>query len=303
MSEAYSQATATIIRGDCPTNYTHIANSLIDDQALTPDAGFVLVWLLSKPPHWRVNPVAIANRFDIGVKKVWKILNLLVSSGYVSRTQERGEGHKFKSYIYRVFGTLEARKAWEAENETDSVPHSQKGSTDNSQEKTALPKTAVRKMGALVTNESSNSLRSEEKSADAGASAPSVSKQIWEEGKDLLSQASSQTNPSIIGKWLKRVPTPEGKGKLLGMIRAAAGAGTADPVSYVSAALAKDFPPLPEAKTFASDKWAIIHKATIRTRDWSSAWGPPPGKKGCHMPPQFITNELIAALSARKIAA
>ena len=126
---------------------------------------------------------------------------------------------------------------------------------------------------------------------------------FWKEGRELLSQAPSPANSSIIGKWLKRIPTPEGKKKLRAMMRAAVEAGTADPAAYVTAALAKEFPPPPDVKTFDAAKWGWIVKAAIKTCDWSSAWGPPPGKKGCLMPAHLITTELTAALSARKIAA
>ena len=147
------------------------------------------------------------------------------------------------------------------------------------------------------------STKEQSASAEAGAAAPSVSKLIWDEGKNLLNTSSSQPNPSIIGRWLKRTASHEAKEKLLGMIRAAAKAGTGDPVGYVTAALNREFPPPVDPKTFDPATWKRNAQAALKTKAWSAAWGPKPGAKGCLMPAQFVTAELIRALPERRIAA
>ena len=141
-------------------------------------------------------------------------------------------------------------------------------------------------------------------SSEAGADSPSISKEVWKEGFDLLKTTSPNPNRSIIGKWLKRASTrKDGKESLLGIIRAAAKAGTLDPVAYVTKAVDSEFGPLPQPQKFDTPTWQRNIIAAINTQDWPQAWGPLPGKKGCLIPPELITAELTTALAGWKAAA
>jgi hypothetical protein len=71
------------------------------------------------------------------------------------------------------------------------------------------------------------------------------------------------------------------KQTLLGIVRAARLAGTGDPVAYVTRALSEALPPPPDPKAFTTDDWTIRLQAAINTKQWSPAWGAPPGKRGC----------------------
>jgi hypothetical protein len=147
------------------------------------------------------------------------------------------------------------------------------------------------------------STKEDSASREACAEAPSATAKIWKEGRDLLNASSSKPSPSIIGKWLKRTITPEAKEKLLAMISAARNAGTDDPVGYVTAALNRECPAPADPKSLDLITWQRNAQAALKTKAWSSAWGPAPGLKGCLMPSNLITPELIRALSERRIAA
>jgi hypothetical protein len=86
------------------------------------------------------------------------------------------------------------------------------------------------------------------------------------------------------------------KKELLAAVRAAARAGTPEPIKYVEAVLRK-YPVPPDPRTFTAADWQRKVQAAIKTRQWARDWGPPPGKRGCHVPPELITQQLQSALS------
>ena len=281
-------------------SFAVIPNITANDEQLSIDALGMLVFLLGKPNDWQVNIANLRKRFGIGRDRVYAILKELEGAGYMQKSQpKRGSNHRFSAVEYTVFDTPEAAKS---ENIEEPLPENTDAGISMTYGEAASVSAVYGKHGHIQKKDSTKP-SSKVNSAEAGAEAPSVTSKIWKEGRALLKQSPSPANPSIIGKWLKRVPTPEGKEKLRAMMRAAVEAGTSDPVGYVTAALAKEYPLPPDAKTFDAAKWGWIAKAAIKTQDWSSAWGPVPGKKGCMMPPHLITTELTAALSARKIAA
>ena len=281
-------------------SFAVVPNITANDSQLSIDALGLLVFLLSKPNDWQVNVANLRKRFEIGRDRVYAILKQLETAGYVRKSQsKKSKSNQFCTVEYIVFDTQEAAKSDEID---EPLPENTDAGISIAYEEAASVFPVSGKQGRIQKTDITKPIEGE-KSANAGASAPSETSQIWKEGRELLKQSPSQANLSIIGRWLKRVPTPEGKAKLRAMMRAAVEAGTGDPVSYVTAALAKEFPPLPSAKTFDVAKWQLIQRAAIKTKDWSEAWGPPPGRKGCAMPQHLVTNELTAALSARKIAA
>lgn len=281
-------------------SFAVIPNVTANDHQLSIDALGMLVFLLSKPNDWQVNVANLRKRFGIGRDRVYAILRQLETAGYVRKTQPKsGQTKQFCAVEYIVFDTPEAAKSEELPK---PLPENTDAGVSMAYEEAASGFAVSGKQGHIQKTESTKPLRGEN-SAEAGAGAPSETSKIWKEGRELLKQSSSQANPSIIGKWLKRVPTAEGKSKLLAMIRAAKEAGTADPVGYVTAALGKEYPPLPDYRKIGPLAWERNQRAAIKTKSWSETWGPPPGKKGCAMPQHLITTELTAALGARKIAA
>jgi hypothetical protein len=141
-------------------------------------------------------------------------------------------------------------------------------------------------------------------SREGGAKAPSISSQIWTEALNLLSQCafSDPQKRSLVGKWQKRTPTELAKKELLAAVRSATRAGTPDPVGYIEGALRK-YPVPRDPVTFSQADWQRNVRAAIKTKQWPPNWGPAPGKRGCRVPHELITPELIGALNQRRIAA
>jgi hypothetical protein len=277
-----------------------IPNLTANDEQLTAEALGLLVYLLAKPSDWQVSVENLRKRFGMGRNRAYSILSQLENAGYVQKRQGRNVGsNRFKNVEYVVFDSPEAAK-----EHLDTEPLPQNRDAEKPQEKAASRFTVYGKQGHILKTDITKP-PSEERSAssEASASPPSVSKQIWDEGRDLLKTSIKEIDPSIVGKWLKRVPTPSGKEKLLAMIRAARSAGTADPVSYVTAALNREFPPPPDPGAFTPETWARNVQAAIKCRQWSETWGPAPGKKGCKLPMAMITPALTQALQTRRIAA
>lgn len=78
------------IRDEQP--YTVFSNDLLNDETLSADALGVLVYLLSKPGNWRVLPGPLGKRFGCGRDKIYRIMNELIVAGYAQRFQDRDGG-------------------------------------------------------------------------------------------------------------------------------------------------------------------------------------------------------------------
>lgn len=324
-----------IIRRKHTGSFAVIPNATANDDRLAADSLGVLAYLLTKPSDWTVLVADIRKRFGIGRNRVYAILKELAATGYVQRTQARTDAAKqFTAIEYVVYdmpqpekpsvgngdmvSPMEETRATEPQPENpvaaspeaksgviiEPLPENREAGSVWGNGEAASPFTVYGKRAHILKTDSTKSPSERNSAPDgAGATAPSVSAKVWKEGLDLLNALPSKPNRSIIGKWLKRTPSEEGKEKLLGMIRAAAKAGTGDPVGYVTAAINREYPPPPNPKTFDAVTWHRNHDAAIKTMAWSSAWGPPPGKKGCLMPPELITRQLTQALATRRIAA
>lgn len=307
-----------IIRRKHSGNFAVIPNATADDERLAADTLGTLVYLLAKPEDWKVIVADIRRRFGIGRNRVYAIMLELEDAGYVRRFQNRSAHSQFSSIEYHVFDCPQALAGSAdipvegdvAGNEPfPGPPLPQNGDTVKTQQNTvslfsASPSTASPKRGHILNTKSTNSLRGKKPSAEAGEVSPSINQEVWKEGFDLLKTTSPNPNRSIIGKWLKRASTKkDGREKLLAVIRAAAKAGTLDPVAYIAKAVDSEFGPLPQPKKFDAPTWQRNIIAAIKTKDWPQAWGPLPGMKGCLVPPELITAELTTALAGWKAAA
>lgn len=98
----------SIIRSDPPTaNFTIIRNELIADTRLSVQARMVMIYLLSKPDTWQVNPAQLAtiadnSRIPFKGRAVYAALNELIDAGYIKRQVVRGErgiaAHRYTVY-------------------------------------------------------------------------------------------------------------------------------------------------------------------------------------------------------------
>ncbi|HUQ37039.1 MAG TPA: helix-turn-helix domain-containing protein [Aestuariivirga sp.] len=302
-----------IIKRKHAGSYAVIPNSVSNDDRLKADTLGALVYLLAKPEDWKVSIADIGKRFGIGRDRVYVIMQELEAAGYVKRAQNRASRSQFSSIEYHVFDCPQSNVV--EEEIPQNEPFLESPLTENQEavkpQQNTISGLAVYgatvsgKSGRILSTDLTNtSSKGNSASVEAGADTPSVSKEVWNEGIELLKTTSPNPNRSIIGKWLKRTETKkDGKEKLLAMIRAAVKAGTLDPIAYVSKALDTEFGQLPQPKQFDAVTWHRNIQAAINTKDWSPAWGPPPGKKGCLIPPELITAQLTSALAGWKAAA
>lgn len=292
-----------IIRRKHSGNFAVVPNRTANDESLKADTLGVLVYLLAKPQDWKVSISDLRKRFDMGRNRVYAILQELTEAGYVEKVQNRAdETNRFTAVEYHVFDC--PQKAGEtSDTEVDPEPLPEIGEPEKPQQIPASPFSAsplpvMRKSGNILkTDLTKPSSKDNSASVEASADAPSVSKMVWKEGKELLHSAHSKPNPSIIGKWLKRTVADDAKHKLLEIIRGAARAGTADPIGYVTATLNRDFPLPADPAGFDHATWHRKVQAAIRTRAWAEEWGPAPGRRGCKVPADLINPVLLAALA------
>lgn len=256
-----------IIRAERRRSFTTVSNEVIGDERLGCDALGVLVYLLSKPDHWTAQPGELRKRFGFGKDKAYKILNELIEAGYAKRVEGRDE-------MGRVTGTDYLISEQAASGYSDPVP-----------EKPHAENTDLSKDGDLVNTVPNGT----------GASAPkTITKLIWEEGVQLLTEHSfgKPVNRSLVGRWCSQAKDdPE---KLLNIIRTARENGTQDPIAYISAALDKQFGKPPDPKKFSAEDWSHRLTVAVKKRQWSKTWGPPPGAKGCMVPPDLVTPDVVA---------
>lgn len=131
-----------------------------------------------------------------------------------------------------------------------------------------------------------------------GAIAP-TSKLVWDEAIALLSPYFPESRyRSLIGRWAKRTRLGDHPDALYSVIMAAKRAGTADPVSYIEAALAKSHPPPPDPSKLSETEWGFRIKAAIHHKQWDRDWGPKPGEPKCHVPPSLVTPQLLTAVGS-----
>jgi hypothetical protein len=83
--------TTLINRTPSTSNFTILNNAIANDESLSSTATSILVYLISKPPHWRFNANDIKRRFNIGLNKVYKCMRELIQAGYAvyKRTQSK----------------------------------------------------------------------------------------------------------------------------------------------------------------------------------------------------------------------
>jgi uncharacterized phage protein (TIGR02220 family) len=102
-----------IIRTARTRGFTVVANSLIEDASLGWDAMGLLVYLLSKPDHWKIMPETLANKRNAGKGKIYSLLKQLREAGYVT-FRKYASGHT----DWLVFDT---KQDW-AEGATNAPP-------------------------------------------------------------------------------------------------------------------------------------------------------------------------------------
>jgi hypothetical protein len=83
--------TTLINRTPSTSNFTILNNAIANDESLSSTATSILIYLISKPPHWRFNANDVKRRFNIGLNKVYNCMRELIQAGYAiyKRTQSK----------------------------------------------------------------------------------------------------------------------------------------------------------------------------------------------------------------------
>jgi hypothetical protein len=79
----------TIIRREHRAHFTIVPNAMFLDKRLSIEAKGVLGFLLSRPHNWQVRLDHVGRTLRIGRKKLQRIFRELISTGYVTREQQR----------------------------------------------------------------------------------------------------------------------------------------------------------------------------------------------------------------------
>lgn len=297
-------------------NYTTLPNAIFRDERLTPDMLGVLCYLLHMPADWTVRQKQLADRFNVGKDKMQGIIRRLVDVGYIVHSQSRNPDKKtFGEQEYHVYdtpqGTGEPANSNEPQPENPATggtgantprkpskkPQPEKPWPENPpllNTKDTNPSTKGRSPPEGVLKE-----RESEQDNQSPSQTPTLNARIWAEAKAILSPKEFGCVPG----WLQRVNgKPNGPEKLLGIIEAARKAGTPQAVPYITKALNSEFPPPPDPKDITRERWELLVQAAVNVRNWDSAYGPRPGEKGCLVPPDLITPDLVRAVSVRRVA-
>ena len=290
-----------IIRRKVNADFTIVPNAVFRDNRLPYEVIGLLVYLLSKPQDWTVQLTQLASNGGIGIEKARKLVNELITAGYMKRSRTRNAKTKvFEHTEYVVYDRPEhvgdepqIENRCLGQRESSNEPHAEKPC--KGKPRTENPTLLNIEVTKSLSNEREDSI------SDKPGGKPSLSAQIWKEALPLvrLQNPNEKQARTLVGKWQKRTHSAEAKDKLLTIVRAARRAGSPRPIDYISKALNQTFPPPPSPKTFDRKKWETVVQAATERREWSSDWGPPPGKGGCVAPPDLVTGALLTALQRR----
>ena len=278
----------------------------------------MLVCLLAKPHDWQVNIAYLRKRFGLGRNRVYAILNELADAGYVYRSQPRNMEKRFGDVEYVVFDSPDTRSAYletvgnGVETPLPQIREAAPPTCEKPNKTPASPKTVMRKSGNILNTNNTNP-PSEERTLPKGVVREGVGEepvttppqpatlnaQVWTAAKAILQPKEF----GCVTGWLQRVrDKPKGLETLLGIIEAAHRAGTPQAVPYITAALNKEFPPPADPKTIPRERWELLVLAAMNLKKWEESYGPRPGEKGCLVPDDLQTPELIRAVSVRRVA-
>jgi Fe2+ or Zn2+ uptake regulation protein len=91
-----------------------VCRKTVRDMKLDLQAKGLLVFLLDKPDNWRIRPEAMAKELNVGVATVYRILDRLITSGYVHREviRRNKNGTYQCGALYTVFEDKNERQEW-----------------------------------------------------------------------------------------------------------------------------------------------------------------------------------------------
>lgn len=130
-------------------NFTVIGNNIIEDERLSIESRFILIYLRHLPPDWISNKVDIQNRLKIGRRVVDRCFDELHNAGYLVQVDMVKTGSLFPSkgyvaYPYSIFEQPITLYSTDVQNvqqgDISDVQNVQLINTNNTQEKVSKKK-------------------------------------------------------------------------------------------------------------------------------------------------------------------
>jgi hypothetical protein len=102
---AAAPSTTTIHRAphDVDNPFTRVSNFLINDRTISPEAGMIAVWMLSKPDDWIFHRSHVEREFGLSKYVVARIFAELEQAGYVVASSQRRKGCRFDAAQIEMF--------------------------------------------------------------------------------------------------------------------------------------------------------------------------------------------------------
>lgn len=97
--------TVTIQRGkhDKENPYVMISRKMLRDPNISPKSKGVLCFLLSLPDNWKAHPKHVAMSLGVSKDQIYTVLKELISEGYATRTESKGERGRFGHVLYEFY--------------------------------------------------------------------------------------------------------------------------------------------------------------------------------------------------------
>lgn len=148
---AQAEGCGVIVRAPRPQGgFTVLRNETLSDRRLSWAARGLLVYLLSKPDHWRVLPAHLVTetaeaRVSSGRDAVYALLGELEAAGYIVRVQARGEDGRMSAVERHIHETPQPAEPLPDQPET-AEPHPVNPTVVKTEEKQELitPSTPAR---------------------------------------------------------------------------------------------------------------------------------------------------------------
>ena len=183
--------------------FTQVSNDMLCDPKISAKAKGILCYMLSKPTDWQFNIKSIAGEMKEDKDTIWRILNELIKSNYVHRTDHRDAAGRITMWEYQVFqsphphfgdvdekGTLTGSKA-------EIHPHPQNPDLDNGD----IPnkERQIKKREGEANDLDTSKYRETEEAPSEDASTTSFSKNVEKTLTDQApgTQITAETRQSI----------------------------------------------------------------------------------------------------------
>lgn len=111
--EELEQATFERCPKDKENPYSQISNALIRDESISPECRWLIIYLLSNKPGWKIRIPQIMNhvKAHMGRDKLYKVIDEAIEAGYIQRT-EINNGNLRNGVCYRISEEASFKKSF-----------------------------------------------------------------------------------------------------------------------------------------------------------------------------------------------